>query len=87
MRHSLYQNEQRQPLWLVNDIATVLLVIFIDPKISVLADDVINQRGSYISLKNASIMMVASRLLGTLLAQVLFIPGAKYIAWFTQFIV
>ena len=72
---------------LVNGIATILLVIFIDPKISVLADDVVNQRGSYISLKNASIMMVASRLLGTLLAQVLFIPGAKYIAWFTQFIV
>nr|WP_256438986.1 DUF2837 family protein [Virgibacillus sp. MSJ-26] len=26
------------------------------------------------------------RLLGTLLAQSFFIPGAKYIAWFTQFI-
>jgi len=31
--------------------------------------------------------MVTSRLLGTLLAQVLFIPGAKYIAWFTQFLI
>ena len=72
---------------LVNGIATILLVIFIDPKLSVLADDVINQKGSYIGLKNASIMMVASRLLGTLLAQALFIPGAKYIAWFTQLLV
>ncbi|MFC0561431.1 lipid II flippase family protein, partial [Halalkalibacter alkalisediminis] len=41
---------------------------------------VVNKRGSYISLKAISIMMVASRLLGTLLAQVFFIPGAKYVA-------
>jgi hypothetical protein len=33
-----------------------------------------------------SLMMVTSRLLGTILAQLLFIWGAKYIAWFTQFI-
>jgi len=70
---------------LINGVATMLLIIFIDPKISVLADDVINQRGSYLSLKQASVMMMGSRLLGTFLAQLLFIPGAKYIAWFTQF--
>ena len=72
---------------LINGVATILLIVFIDPKISILADDVINKKGSYINLKNASIMMVTSRLLGTLLAQLLFIPGAKYVAWFTQFIV
>ncbi|MFE7062168.1 lipid II flippase Amj family protein [Sutcliffiella sp. NPDC057660] len=72
---------------LINGIATILLVIFIDPKISVIADDVVNQRGSYKMLKSISIMMVTSRLLGTLLAQFLFIGGAKYIAWFTKFIV
>lgn len=60
---------------------------FLIPKVSVVADDVANQRGSYQTLKNISLMMVISRLLGTLLAQLLFIPGAKYIAWFTQFIV
>src|SRR5690606_6552508 len=68
-------------------IATMLLVIFIDPKISVIADDVVNQRGSYNKLKNMSLMMVTSRLLGTLLAQLLFIMGARYIAWFTKLIV
>lgn len=72
---------------LINGIATILLVIFIDPKISVLADDVVNKRGSYKKLKSISIMMVTSRLLGTILAQFLFIWGAKYIAWFTKFIV
>ena len=68
---------------LINGIATILLVMFIDPKLSVLADDVVNGRGSYQRLKSMSLMMVTSRLLGTLLAQVFFIWGAKYIAWFT----
>ncbi|MGY0468122.1 lipid II flippase Amj family protein [Staphylococcus xylosus] len=72
---------------LINGIATILLVIFVDPKVSVIADDVVNERGSYQSLKSISIMMVISRLFGTILAQLLFIPGAKYIAWFTEFIV
>jgi uncharacterized membrane protein len=71
---------------LINGVATILLVIFIDPKISVLADDVVNNKGSYSTLKSISIMMVFSRLLGTILAQFLFISGAKYIAWFTKFI-
>ena len=71
---------------LINGIATMLLIIFIDPKISILADDVINKRGNYIDLKRASVMMMSSRFLGTLLAQILFIPGAHYVAWFTKFI-
>ncbi len=72
---------------LINGVATILLVIFVDPKVSVLADDVVNNRGSYQTLKIVSLMMVSSRLFGTLLAQVLFIPGAKYVAWFTKFII
>ncbi|WP_077622651.1 lipid II flippase Amj family protein [Sediminibacillus massiliensis] len=72
---------------LINGIATILLVVLVDPKVSVIADDVVNGRGNYYLLKNISLIMVSSRLLGTLLAQLLFISGAKYIAWFTQFIV
>ncbi|WP_409370020.1 lipid II flippase Amj family protein [Lysinibacillus sp. 38-6] len=71
---------------LINGVATILLIIFIDPKISILADDVINKRGSYVDLKRASVMMMTSRFLGTILAQVLFIPGAHYVAWFAKLI-
>ncbi|MFD2209635.1 lipid II flippase Amj family protein [Virgibacillus halophilus] len=71
---------------LVNGVATILLVVFIDPKVSVIADDVVNKRGSYLTLKRISLMMVGSRLLGTFVAQILFIPGAQYIAWLTKFI-
>lgn len=71
---------------LINGIATILLVLFIDPKISVIADDVVNRKGSYNHLKNMSIMMIASRFCGTIVAQFLFLWGAEYIAWFTKFI-
>ncbi|ATP42370.1 hypothetical protein CSE16_05315 [Solibacillus sp. R5-41] len=71
---------------LINGMATILLIIFVDPKISILADDVLNKRGSYLDLKRVSVMMMASRFLGTLLAQLLFIPGAHYVAWFANLI-
>lgn len=71
---------------LINGVATMLLIIFIDPKISILADDVINNKGNYTDLKKISVMMVSSRLLGTLFAQLLFIPGAHYVAWFAGLI-
>ncbi|MRX73801.1 DUF2837 family protein [Bacillus lacus] len=71
---------------LINGAATILLSFLVDPKISILADDVVNGKGSYASLKGISVMMVGSRLLGTLLAQLLFIPGAYYIAWATKYL-
>ncbi|MDA7026521.1 lipid II flippase Amj family protein [Bacillus sp. CLL-7-23] len=71
---------------LVNGIATMLLVLFVDPKVSVLADDVAKGKRNYVDLKWASITMVASRVAGTVFAQVLFIPAAYYIAWMTKWI-
>lgn len=72
---------------LINGIATILLAMFVDPKISVLADDVVNSKGSYLKLKSISVFMIMGRLLGTIIAQLIFIPGAYYIAWITKFIV
>jgi len=69
---------------LINGVATILLAIFVDPKISFLADKVVNGKGSYINLKGISVIMIASRLLGTIIAQALFIPGAHYIAWVSK---
>ncbi|MCH7321318.1 lipid II flippase Amj family protein [Solibacillus sp. MA9] len=71
---------------LINGIGTMLLIVFIDPKISLLADAVINNQGSYVHLKRASIMMMSSRFLGTLFAQIIFIPASHYVAWFAKFI-
>lgn len=70
---------------LINGIATILLTVFVDPKISVMADDVVNEKGNYSDLKGISLMMIISRLLGTILAQFIFIPGAHYIAWISKY--
>jgi hypothetical protein len=67
--------------------ATMASGLFIDPKISVLADDVANGKGNYTELKGLSIMMIISRLFGTVIAQLIFIPGSYYIAWMSQFFV
>ncbi|TLS38352.1 DUF2837 family protein [Pseudalkalibacillus caeni] len=71
---------------LVNGIATILLVLFVDPKISLTADEVGKTPGSYMRLRNMTAMMVLARFSGTLLAQILFIPGAYYVAWLTKYI-
>lgn len=72
---------------LINGVATILIFLFVDPKIAILADAVSNQKGEYIRLKTVTITMVTSRFFGTILAQFLFIPAAYYVAWFTRFLI
>lgn len=71
---------------IINGIATILLTLFIDPKASVLADRVMKKQCDYIYLKSYSLTMVSSKLVGTILAQLLFIPAAYYVAWFAEWI-
>lgn len=71
---------------IINGIATILLSLFIDPKASVLADRVVKEPSVYIYLKSYSLTMVSSKLVGTVVAQLLFIPAAYYVAWFAKWI-
>lgn len=71
---------------LINGIATMLLVIFVDPKISVVADEVAKGRGKYDTLKVMTLTMILAKLIGTILAQFIFVPSAYYIAWFAKLI-
>jgi hypothetical protein len=71
---------------IINGFATILLTLFVDPKASILADRVANKKASYVYLKSYSLTMVTSKFAGTLFAQVLFIPAAYYVAWFSKWI-
>lgn len=71
---------------IINGIATILLSLFIDPKASVLADRVAKGQSKYIYLKSYSLTMVSSKLVGTVVAQLFFIPAAFYVAWFAKWI-
>ncbi len=66
---------------MITGIATVLLFVFIDPYLSIMTDDVIEGKQSEGYFRRCVSFMVVSRILGTILAQFIFLPAAKLIAF------
>ncbi len=66
---------------IINGVATILLFALIDPQISVLTDDVVEGRADAGLFRRTIVWISISRLVGTLLAQALFLPSAMAIAW------
>ncbi len=64
----------------VNGVATILLFVFIDPHLSVMTDDVMDGRTSEASFRRAVVWLSASRVAGTVLAQLMLLPAAFAIA-------
>lgn len=64
----------------VNGVATVLMFVLIDPQLSLLTDDVMEGTVSEASFRQVVVYLVGARLLGTLLAQLLFLPASTLIA-------
>jgi hypothetical protein len=69
---------------LVNGLSTILLFVFIDPYLSLLTDDVVAGKASAPFFRKCVVLFAASRLVGTLLAQLLFVPAARIIAVVTE---
>jgi hypothetical protein len=65
----------------INGFATILLFALIDPQLSVMTDDVIDGRVDEATFRRTIVWISLSRLVGTLMAQVLFLPSALAIAW------
>lgn len=65
----------------INGFATILLFALIDPQLSVMTDDVVEGRVSEALFRRTIVWISFSRLAGTLLAQLLFLPSAQAIAW------
>ena len=63
----------------INGLATILLFVFVDPYLSALTDDVIEGKNSESFFRKCIVFMVISRFIGTLLAQILFIPATHII--------
>ncbi len=64
----------------VNGVATIMLFVFIDPHLSVMTDDVMDGRTSEASFRRAVVWLSASRVAGTVLAQLMLLPSAIGIA-------
>ena len=65
----------------INGAATIMMFVLIDPHMSVMTDDVIEGKTSDAYFRRAIVWLVASRLAGTILAQVLLVPAALAIAF------
>lgn len=70
----------------VNGFATILLFALIDPQLSVMTDDVIDGRTTEATFRRTIVWISFSRLAGTLLAQIVFLPSAQLIAWVANFV-
>lgn len=65
----------------INGFATILMFVLIDPHLSSMTDDVALGKCSEATFRKYIVYMTIARFLGTVLAQVLFLPGAKLLAW------
>lgn len=70
-----------QSTGLINGMATILLTILIDPRISLLSDKSLRGEIRLDRMNQIYGCMLVSRLFGTLLAQLLLIPFAYWIGW------
>lgn len=67
---------------MINGLATILLTLFIDPKSAVITDQAVRGDRPYSDVKALVILLIASKLIGTVLGQAIFLPAAKIIASF-----
>lgn len=65
----------------INGAATIMMFVFIDPHMSMMTDDVVEGKVSEPDFRRAIVWLIGSRVAGTLLAQVLFVPAATLIAF------
>lgn len=70
----------------VNAIATILLTLFVDPYLSILTDDVIEEKCSEADFRGCVIGLVGSKIIGTALSFLLFIPAAYAIVFVAKII-
>lgn len=71
---------------IITGIATVLLVVCVDPFFSLLTDDCLEGKASQAFFSKCVVLMVASRFVGTLVAQLLLIPASGVILFVARMV-
>ena len=70
----------------INGFATLLMFAFIDPHLSAMTDEVLLGKCSEATFRKHVVYMTIARVIGTVLAQLLFLPSAKLLAWTATYI-
>jgi hypothetical protein len=65
----------------INGFATILMFAFIDPNLSAMTDDVTLGKCSETTFRKYIVYMTFARLIGTIVAQIIFLPSAQLLAW------
>jgi len=66
---------------LVNGFATIILTLLVDPQVALLTDKAMKGQAEQSEVRDMYLLLMISRFLGTLVAQLLFIPAAYWVAW------
>lgn len=66
---------------LINGIATIVMTVFVDPQIALASERAMRGEASPEETNKMFGLLMLSRLIGTLLAQLLLLPSAYWIAW------
>jgi hypothetical protein len=67
---------------MINGVASILLTLFVDPKAAIITDEATRGKREYGDVKALVTLLIGTKLLGTILAQLLIIPAAIVIANF-----
>jgi hypothetical protein len=70
----------------INGVATILLFVLIDPCLSIMTDDVMEGRVSEPAFRRAVVWFAGSRVVGTVLAQLLLVPAATAVTLLARMI-
>lgn len=81
-----YAMAASQSSGLINGMATILLTILIDPQIGLMTDKVLRGEKEVAELNKIFGLLMISRLIGTVLAQLLLIPAAYWITWMVSMV-
>jgi hypothetical protein len=71
---------------IVNGFATILMFVIIDPYLSILTDEVVEGKFAESEFRRTIRYMVFARVLGTILAQLMLVPFAHFIAMVAEII-
>jgi len=67
---------------LINGIAAILLTLFVDPQAAIITDQALTGRRSPDDVKALVILLLTTKIIGTVIAQFMIIPSAYFIASF-----
>jgi len=66
---------------IINGMAAILLMIFVDPSVAIITDQVLRAVRPQEDIRNVVVVLAFARILGTILAQVLIVPCAYLVAF------